>query len=158
VLVLLVSVPAGCDGQTSPAFAEAAYCRDAQAYLAEDLGLPTRVDPDTIQDWRTRQTLPGCRLYASGPTDVGIHAEAPLFYERLMAAGWVRTPDPQDMPNEAAIRVRKADHDCLFHVYTGPLLGTPSEIAVSNEVIRRPDQERYNLLVQCLPAMEAAPT
>lgn len=133
------------------------YCAGARDYLGDRLGNPTLVDPDTIQDWRTRQSFFGCRVYAAASTAASMSATAQQFYEALVASGWIRTPDARDMPNEAAIRLRKDGMDCLYHVYNGPLLNTPSEQQVIQSVDLGPDDQLFNILAQCMPAMDAAP-
>ena len=80
---------------------------------------------------------------------------ARVFYEKVRGAGWTRTPDPRDSPNEASLRFRLGETDCLFNVYQGILLGTDSEIEVTNAVETRPGDELYHVLVLCVPAMEA---
>ncbi len=63
---------------------------------------------------------------------------------------------PRDAPNEASLRFRRDGSDCLFNFYTGGLLGTEAEFAVDEERIPGAGESRYNVLVQCMPAMEAA--
>jgi hypothetical protein len=116
-----------------------------------------KVEADTIDDWRTRKLVPGCRVTAAGVTPRGPAEEAALLYERLRAAGWTRTPDPRDAPNEASLRFRLGGTDCLFNFYTGTTLATQAEIEVNNAVVPRPGQQRYNVLVLCMPAINAAP-
>lgn len=154
---LILAFIGRCNGEPPLAFEEEEYCLDARDYLSGEFGNLVRVDPDTIDDWRTRQMVLGCRVYASEATELDMAATAQRFYDRVMSAGWTRTPNPRDMPNEAAIRLRMDDADCLFHVYNGPLIGTPSEIEVSSSVETQPGEQRYNVLVQCMQATEAAP-
>jgi hypothetical protein len=153
LLLLLVAV--ACHHQPQGAFSEERYCLAAQSYLADSLNTLALVDPDTIQDWRTRQTVLGCRVYASQATRLNQNAAATEFYDRLLASGWTRTPNAMDMPNEAAIRVRQGNVDCLFHVYKPPLLNTATEIAVTDAIDLQPGESQYNLLAQCMPAREA---
>ena len=54
--------------------------------------------------------------------------------ERLRAAGWTRTPDPMDAPNEASLRFRRDGADCLFNVYEVPRLYTEAEFRVNEAV------------------------
>lgn len=131
-------------------------CGGAAAFAAT-LSLRAIVDPDTLDDWRTRQRTPGCRVTAAGLTDIGIAREAVRFYERVRAAGWVRTPDPMDSPNESSLRFRRDDADCLFNVYAGPLLDTDAENTVSTAFTPRPGELVYHVLALCVPARPAAP-
>ena len=101
--------------------------------------------------------MPGCRVAAAGLTSRELGEEATLFYERLRAVGWTRTPDPRDAPNEASLRFRLDGTDCLFNFYTGGILGTEDEIEVNSAVVPNPGELRYNFLVLCMPVMDAAP-
>jgi hypothetical protein len=131
-------------------------CSLAMSFVVEQVGMFALSEPDTIDDWRTRQKVAGCRITAAGLTTQTLQAEATLFYERLREAGWTRTPDPRDAPNEASLRFRMAEVDCLFNFYSGSLLGTEAEAAVSRERVPGKGQQRFNFLVMCMPAMEAA--
>lgn len=159
--LIALSTISACAGNPAPDVGTGsgvlAYCTGARDYLTETLGYPALVEADSIQDWRTQQTFPGCRVYGAGSTSVDMKATAARFYEMILASGWVRTPDARDMPNEAAIRLRKDEMDCLYHVYSGPLLGTLMEIRVSGAVRLNPGDQRFNIFVQCMPAMPAAP-
>ncbi len=115
----------------------------------------TRVDADTLDDWRTGMRLAACRLTAAGTRTRPLAVVARVFYERLRQAGWTRTPNPADAPNESSLRFRLGETDCLFNVYAGILLGTPSEIEVTSAVVREGGEEIYHVLVQCVPAMAA---
>ena len=132
-------------------------CIPAERFLVEDLGMKAQIDADTIDDWRTQQHLPGCRVTAAGLTQLDMEAEAGRFYERLRAAGWTRTPDPRDAPAEASLRFRLGETDCLFNFYEGILLFTEAELEVSTAMVPGPSEARYNVLVMCKPAMDAAP-
>lgn len=134
-----------------------ALCEGAREFLAGTLEMAAVVDADTIDDWRTKRLTPGCRVTASGLTDIGIRREAVRFYERVRAAGWVRSPDPFDAPNEASLRFRKSGVDCLFNVYEGLLLNTESEMRVTGELTPRAGESRYNVFTMCVPAAAAAP-
>lgn len=149
-----VNAPPGGDGQMTGV---ASYCAGASDYLSTRLRNAAAVDPDTIQDWRTDQTFHGCRVYAAAATSLSMNVTAQQFYEDLLASGWTRTPDARDMPNEAAVRLRKDGMDCLYHVYNGPLLNTPSERTVIQSVKLAAGDQLYNILAQCMPAMDAAP-
>ena len=113
-------------------------------------------EPDTISDWRTRRSVPGCRITAAGITTLEMDSVAGRFFDRLMAAGWTRTPDPRDAPNESSIRFRRGASDCLFNFYYAGHLGTPADIEVSSAVVPGPGETRYNIFVMCIPAMDAA--
>ena len=80
-----------------------------------------------------------------------------MFYEEIRDAGWTRTPEPRDAPNEASLRFRREGADCLFSFYSGGLLGTLAEATVDGATIPGPGERRYNFLVMCTPAMDAAP-
>ena len=134
---------------------EEGRCAPADRFLTEELAMVTRIDPDTLDDWRTGKRLAGCRITGSGTRRTTIAVAARVFYEKVRAAGWTRTPDPRDSPNEASLRFRLRETDCLFNVYQGILLGTDSEIEVTNAVETRPGDELYHVLVLCVPAMEA---
>ncbi len=136
---------------------EETRCRAAERFLVERVGMTAIVQADTIADWRTRRTIPGCRVTAAGLTTRALADEAASLYERLRAAGWTRTPDPRDAPNEASLRFRLGRNDCLFNFYAGTMLGTQAEIEVSNALAPRPGEQRFNVLVLCVPAINAAP-
>jgi len=151
-------VLAACAGTGSPtADPELERCAPVERFLVEAMGMAAETGRDTVDDWRTRRMLPGCRVTAAGSTALGMGPEAELMYERLGAAGWTRTPDPRDAPGEAALRYRLGETDCFFSIYSGIMIGTEAEIRVTNEYGPGPGEERYNVLVQCVEAMEAAP-
>ena len=87
---------------------------------------------------------------------MGVAREAVRLYERVRAAGWTRTPDPRDAPNEASLRFRKEQSDCLFNVNAEAMLGTKAERAVNGAVTAKPGESRYQVFVMCMPAMPAA--
>ena len=115
------------------------------------------IEPDTVDDWRTNAVTPGCRITAAGITRVSMRQQAASFFDDLRAAGWSRTPEPRDAPNEASLRFRKGGADCLFSFYSGGLLGTEAEARVDDDRVPESGERRYNYLVQCVPAAEAAP-
>lgn len=132
-------------------------CAAANAFLREDRAMATVVEADTIDDWRTRKRVVGCRISAAGGTPRGVQAEAVGFFERVRAVGWVRTPDPRDAPTEGSLRFRSGNADCLFNVYGDAMLNTDAEMLAED---RRPlvsGEVRYHVYVMCLPAMPAAP-
>lgn len=134
---------------------ETGHCVEAQRHLEEVADMAAITDPDTIDDWRTGRMVPGCRVTAAGVTSLPERDLVVRFYDELRAAGWERTPDPADAPNEASLRFRKDGSDCLFNYYTDGMLFTDSEEEVDNAVIPVPGQQRYNFLVLCMPAMPA---
>ena len=159
LLALSLSVLAGCVA-SSPDQAEAQeelHCREAHRFLVEDAGMAAVTDPEVWNDWRTRQQLPGCRVTAAGLTPNTPGTESGLFFEKVRAAGWTRTPDPRDAPNESSLRFRKEGSDCLFNFYVLGMLGTEAEGIVSDERVPTAQLDRYYVLAMCMPAMEAAP-
>jgi hypothetical protein len=144
-------------GASSPVVGQVAHCDDAARFLTEDRKMVIVTEPDTLDDWRTGKRQPGCRVTASALTEIGIAAEATRFYERVRQAGWTRTPDPRDSPNEASIRFRKRDSDCLFNVYEGILLLTEAELKLSTATVPGPGKTRYGVFVMCMAALPALP-
>ena len=134
-----------------------ALCAEAERFVRDTVGMVAIVEPDTVDDWRTRRLVPGCRVTAAGSTSRPDSAEARAFFERIRQSGWVRTPDARDAPNEASLRFRRDGADCLFNYYTlrSPL-ATEAELTVSNAVERRPGERLYNMFVQCTPAAPAS--
>lgn len=133
-------------------------CESLHRVMTATLEMAAEVSPDTIQDWRTRSFLPGCRVTAVG----SIHRETPgeeneVFYRTLLAEGWTRTPDPYDRPNEAALMLRHQGADCFFTPYQGIRLGTEAEFRVNHAFVTRPGEERYSFLARCVEALPAVP-
>lgn len=124
--------------------------------MTTDYKMTAIVDRDTVDDWRTGRKLPGCRVTAAGVTARTLRTEATLFYEQLRAAGWSRTPDPRDAPNEASLRFRKDGVDCLFNVYGDALLFTDAEQRVAEATVPPPGRMRYGVFVMCTEALPAA--
>ena len=141
----------------TPATADTSHCIAAAQFLRAAVHMPAVVEPDTLDDWRTGKRTPGCRITAAGATDIGVNKEAVRFYERVRAAGWTRTPDPIDMPNEGALRFRWKTADCLFHVNREPLLNTMAEAKVNNALKLGPGETSYQIFVVCVPAAPAKP-
>ena len=136
-------------------------CAEADRFLRGDRQLTTVVEADTLNDWRTKQTLIGCRITAAGGSTRGLQAEAVFFYERLRAiGGWARTPDPRDAPNEGSLRFRTGSGaraaDCLFNVYGEAMLMTEAELRVDEQRPLQAAETRYHVYVMCLPAPPAA--
>lgn len=139
------------------AWAQVELCEGAERFVREVAGMVALAEPDTIDDWRTRRMVPGCRVTAAGVLRRSGAAEVRSFYERLRDAGWVRTPDPRDAPNEASMRFRRDGADCLFNYYDATTtLGTEAELVVSDAVPLRPGDELFNFLVLCTPEAPAA--
>lgn len=132
-------------------------CTAADAFLRDDRRMATVVEADTIDDWRTRKRVVGCRISAAGGTPRGVQAEAVSFYERVRAIGWVRTPDPRDAPNEGSLRFRSGSVDCLFNVYGPAMLNTDAEMVAEDRRPLAAGETRYHVYVMCMPAMPAAP-
>lgn len=150
-VVVSVVLPAALSAQVE-------LCDDAERFVREVAGMVAVTDSDTIDDWRTRAMVPGCRVTAAGATSRSEVEEARRFYEQLRDAGWGRTPDPRDAPNEAALRFRRRGADCLFNFYTSSVaLNTEAELTVSDAVVRQPGERLYFFLVLCTPAAPAAP-
>ena len=139
----------------APAPLDSAHCAAAARFLRDQQGMIAAVDADTIDDWRTGQRLAGCRVTAAGATPLGVAREAVRFYERIRAAGWTRTPDPRDAPNEASLRFRRERSDCVFNVYEGANLLTEAETRVNEALQPKADEARYQVLALCMPAMAA---
>lgn len=152
VLLALLFLPGA--GATVLHAQEELRCVEAERFLTQQLLMVTRVEPDTLDDWRTSQRLPGCRITAAGARRSSLAVAARVLYEKVRAEGWMRTPDPRDAPNESSLRFRIGETDCLFNVYQGILMGTDAELAVTGAVERRPGEELYHVVVWCLPAME----
>lgn len=140
------------------AAAQVELCAGAERFVVEVVGMVAVSEPDTIDDWRTGAMVPGCRVTAAGATRRSDAVEARTFYERVREAGWVRTPDPRDAPNEASLRFRRDGADCLFSYYTpASPLNTEAELEVGDAVSPRPGERMFNFLVMCTPAAPAAP-
>jgi len=155
-VLLLLILAAGSSGATASA-QEQRHCRSAHGFLVDEVSMIAITEPDTLDDWRTGAMVPGCRVTAAGTTRQTLADAARLFYEDLRAAGWTRTPDPRDAPNEASLRFRMEGSDCLFNFYSGGLLGTESEGIVDEQAVPVQGERRYNFLVLCMEAREAAP-
>ena len=101
--------------------------------------------------------MPGCKVTAAGGTTIGMERQTALLYDQLRGAGWTRTPEPRDAPKEGALRMRLSETDCFFTPYSGIVIGAPGEMRVNAAYQHRSDEAHYNVLVQCMPAMEAVP-
>ena len=155
---LILAVLLGCAGAGTEAGAQdLKRCEPVQKFLTEQFSMVAETGPDTIDDWRTHKIVPGCRVTAAGGTGIDMGQTAGMFYNSLLAAGWTRTPEPRDAPEESALRLRLEDTDCFFSIYSGIAIGTEAERRVTMAFEPRSDDARYNILVQCMPAMAAAP-
>ncbi len=139
----------------SVALADTADCVAGAAFLRDTQHMVAILERDTIDDWRTKQRVNGCRITAAGATELTVQGEAVRFYERLRAAGWTRTPDPRDAPHEASLRFRMAQSDCLFNINAEALLGTRAETQVNRALKLSAGETRYQVLALCMPAMPA---
>lgn len=137
--------------------ADTVHCVEAARFLRADLGMQAIIDPDVIDDWRTGKKTEGCRVTAAGATAIGVNKEAVRFYERVRAAKWTRTPDPRDAPNEAALRFRWEQSDCLYHVNREMLLNTAAESRVNDRLKLAAGEVPYYVFVMCVPAAPAKP-
>ena len=145
------SVPASGQAQVD-------LCLEAERFVRDVIGMVAITEPDTIDDWRTKAMVPGCRVTAAGATSSASAEVVRDFYEVVQESGWTRTPDPRDAPNEASLRFRRDGADCLFNFYDRTTsLNTDAELDVSDAVHLGPGQELFNFLVLCTPAMPAAP-
>ena len=158
LLVPLISILlAACAGNGSEASVpDLGRCQMAERYLTEQLGMIAETGPDTLDDWRTDQMVPACRVTAAGSTSLPVRDVAEGLYAGLFATGWQRSPDPQDAPAESSLRLRQGDAECLFSFYDNIVLGTPAELRVMNALIISPGEKRYNVLAQCTPPLESA--
>ena len=133
-------------------------CQPAFRLLTQQLGMAAEISVDTVSDWRTHLQLPGCRITAAGSIAPGPEDyQAESFFNSVRAAGWTRTPDPRDMPNESAIRFRMNDVDCFFNRYLGIMIGSTEEMRVNAAYRGRAGDSRFNVMVQCVEALPAAP-
>ena len=131
------------------------HCTAAANFLRDTQQMQALIDADTINDWRTRQKLSGCRITAAGGTTLSLRDEAIRLYDRLRAAGWTRTPDPRDAAGEASLRFRWERSDCLFNVNREALLFTDAEDRVNEALVLKPGETRYQVFVMCMPALPA---
>ena len=133
------------------------HCLLAAQFLRDNRHMVAEVEPDTIDDWRTGKKTAGCRVTAAGGSVQSIQKEAVEFYERVRAAGWIRTPDPRDAPTEASLRFRREKSDCLFNVNGSALLNTNAEQHVNDALKLNAGQTSYQVFVMCVPAAAARP-
>ncbi len=138
------------------AVADTSHCVAAARFLRNERHMMAEIEVDTIDDWRTKKLVAGCRITAAGGTEIGINREAVRFYDLLRAAKWVRTPEPRDSPNEASLRFRWEQADCLFNLNAEALLATDAEQRVNDRLHIPEGQTRYQVFVMCMPAMPAA--
>jgi hypothetical protein len=156
--ILLATLIASASTGSEARAQEVKRCEAVHQLLTEDMGMVAESSPDTVRYWQTDQILPGCRVTAAGSattTRAGDEGEA--LYARLLTVGWKRTPDPRDATNGPALRFRMDETDCFFSIYSGMMVGTQAEMRVNVAFENRPGEDRYNVLVQCVSAVEAAP-
>ncbi len=137
--------------------ADTTNCLQAARFLRDDRHMVATIDADTIDDWRTGRKTAGCLITAAGGSPQTIQKAALEFYERVRAAGWIRTPDPRDAPTEASLRFRRENSDCLFNVNGSALLNTDAEQRVNDALKLSPGDVRYQVYVMCVPAAAAKP-
>lgn len=133
---------------------EVKRCETVHRLLTEDMGMVAESSPDTVQNWQTNQILPGCRVTAAGSATTKAGDEGEALYARLLTVGWKRKPGPRYATNGPALRFRLDETDCFFSIYTGMMVGTQAEMRVNVAFKSRPGEDRYNVLVQCVPAVE----
>ena len=155
-LAVAMFVFSGVTRTANQAPADTAHCIEAARFLRADVRIHLVIEPDTIDDWRTHKRVSGCKITSAGTTNVGVQAEALRFYERLRAAKWTRTPNPVDSPNEASLRFRWEQSDCLFNFNGEPLLNTEAERVVNEALRLQIGEQRFQMYVMCMPAMPAA--
>ena len=144
--------------EVAPVSAQLDLCLEAERFVRDVIGMTAIAEPDTIDDWRTKKMVPGCRVTAAGATSQSSASVARGFYEILPESGWSRTPDPRDAPNEASLRFRRDGADCLFNFYDASMvLNTDAEMSVSDAVFLQAGERLFNFLVLCTPAAPAAP-
>lgn len=149
--LLALAAPGPASGQTE-------LCLEAERFVREVMEMAAVSEPDTIDDWRTKRMVPGCRVTAAGASRLPPSAIVEEFYAAVEEAGWTRTPDPRDAPNEASLRYRRAGADCLFNYYDSSMtLATEAELVVSEALPMQPGESLYHFLVLCTPAAPAAP-
>lgn len=133
-------------------------CLEAERFVRDVMGMVSLAEPDTIDDWRTKAMVPGCRVTAAGASTRPSSEVARGFYEVLAESGWVRSPDPRDAPAEASLRYRRHGADCLFNFYDqSTSLNTEAELDVTDAVFIGRGERLFNFLVLCTPAAPAAP-
>lgn len=137
--------------------ADTAHCTEAARFLTASQHMVAEVEPDTIDDWRIGRRIAGCRITAAGGASGTVRDEAVRMYERLRAAGWTRTPEPRDAPNESSLRFRWKQSDCLYNVNAEAMLGTDAEGRVLDKLVLKPGETRYQVFVMCTPALPAIP-
>lgn len=143
--------------QVAAAPIDSTHCVAAAAFLRGEPRMVAEISADSLDDWRSGRRVASCTITAAGGSDIGVNQEARRLYERLAAAGWTRTPDPRDAPNEASLRYRHGASDCLFNVNREARLYTPAEDRVLEALVVKPGEERYYVFVICLQILPAKP-
>ncbi len=134
---------------------DSTHCVAAAAFLRGEPRMVAEISPDTVDDWRSGQRVATCTITAAGASDIGVNREAIRLYDRVRAAGWVRTPDPRDAPTEASLRFRHERSDCLFNINREAMLFTDAEERVNAALTVKPGETRYQVFVICLPVLPA---
>lgn len=156
--ILIVVVTSALLATPRPAASQTELCLEAERFVRDVMDMVALSEPDTIDDWRTRKMVPGCRVTAAGSTRLSAAEIVEEFYAKVEEEGWTRTPDPRDAPHEASLRFRRDGADCLFNYYDNSMtLATEAELVVSEGVPRQPGESLYNFLVMCIPAAAAVP-
>lgn len=163
LLAWCVFATAEAGAQGTPATAVVApedlrRCEALERVLTDQLEMKAETSPDSLDDWRTKLKLPACRVTAAGSLVTRAPGEENLvFYQILLSAGWARTPDPRDRPNEAALRLRFEGTDCFFTPYSGIRLFTEAEFRVNNAYRAPEGATRFNYLAVCIEALPSVP-
>ena len=157
-LVSLLTVTLATLLLSTPVAGQEELCVGAERFVRDVMGMVAVAELDTIDDWRTRSIVPGCRVTAAGASSLPSADIARGFYQVIDESGWARTPDPRDAPSEASLRFRRDGADCLFNYYDSSMsLNTDAEMMVSDAVYVGRGEKLYNFLVLCTPAAPAAP-
>ncbi len=152
--ILLATLVASASAGSEARAQEVKRCETVHRLLTEDMGMVAESAPDKVQNWQTNQILPGCRVTAAGSATTKAGDEGEALYARLLKVGWKRKLGPRYATNGSALRFRMDETDCFFSIYTGMMVGTQAEMRVNVAFKSRPGEGRYNVLVQCVPAVE----
>jgi hypothetical protein len=159
IVLILAAVYAG---EPSAAAAQvppgAELCTTVHTFLTEGFGMIDETEADTIADARTAERLPGCRVTAAGGSSSELAETASLLWDQLAADGWERTPEPRDIPQRGARRLRKQGADCLFSVYHAvtDTIGSDAQLRLNRVFSLYGADQSFNVLVQCVPAKPSA--
>jgi hypothetical protein len=159
LLPILVLLWAGATARAeAQAPTGASLCQPVESFLTEGFGMVAETEADTINDARTAELLPGCRVTAGGGSASPLWDVAGLLWDQLAADGWEPTPVPRDIPQRGARRLRKLGADCLFAVYHAvtDTIGSDAQLRVNRAYHPYGADERFNVIVQCVPAKPSA--